>query len=101
MITINGTPTKAHHLAFDGCHKIYLCECPADIREAEHAGYTVRPIEDLLDTYDAACPLKFISNWQLTVSYVEQGARAFIRINKLCPSCEDAACEAKPGECGQ
>lgn len=77
MIRINGRDINASSFAFDGCHKIYVCESKRDEADAEDAGYAVLPIEELEETYQRSCGLRFISNWQLTESY--------------CRQCEDAS----------
>ncbi len=69
---INNTTTTAKKFAFDGCHKIYLLESRKDETEARAIGYSILPISELQDAYDSSCGLRFISNWQLTTSFVHQ-----------------------------
>lgn len=64
--------------AFDGCHKIYILEDSQDIYEATQLDYEILHIDALKDTYDNACPLKFINNWKLTKTYAEQCEEAEI-----------------------
>lgn len=69
---INGKKTNAKSFAYDGCHKIYLCETPEDQSDAEASGYSIYPIENLWATFEDSCALRFISNWQLDKSFVSQ-----------------------------
>lgn len=74
MKWINGKRVKAKEFAFDGCHKIYLLDRVEDRTEALEVGYEILPIKQLRRTYECSCPLKFIHNWQLNKTYVEQGS---------------------------
>ena len=69
---INGNKTDAISFAYDGCHKIYLCESGMDVAEAMKMGYDILPIEMLEEIYNESCSLKFISNWQLSKQFVPQ-----------------------------
>lgn len=69
---INDKATTAKKFAFDGCHKIYLLESRKDEAEARAIGYGILPISELQDAYDGSCALRFISNWELTTSFVDQ-----------------------------
>ena len=69
---INDTAVTAKKFAFDGCHKIYLLESRKDETEARAIGYSILPISKLQDAYDGSCALRFISNWELTTSFVDQ-----------------------------
>lgn len=69
---INSITTDAKKFAFDGCHKIYLLESRKDETEARAIGYDILPIDQLQDAYDGSCALRFISNWELTTSFVNQ-----------------------------
>lgn len=66
--------------AFEGCHKIYILEDTNDLNEAEKMNYEVFPISTLLETYESACPFKFISNWKLDKRYIEQGESKEIEV---------------------
>lgn len=59
---------KAKEFFFDGCHKIYLIETPRDkkvflSRDWEESD--IYPIDQLIEIYRTACPLKFISTCKL------------------------------------
>lgn len=71
-VSVNGIPIEASQFAYDGCHKIYVCESPSDVREAAAGGYSVLPIEQLEETFRNSCGLEFISNWSLTKQFVRQ-----------------------------
>ena len=71
---VNGQEIKAMYFAFDGCHKIYLLESEKDMVEAVGLDYKVLPIEELEDTYNKSCPLRFIYLWDLTETIVPQCA---------------------------
>ena len=71
-MVINGNKTDAISFAYDGCHKIYLCESGMDVAEASNAGYDILPIEMLEEIYEGSCGLKFISNWKLNKRFVPQ-----------------------------
>ena len=73
---INNIEITSKHFAYDGCHKIYLIESKDDEKEALEIGYDILPIEVLKETYKCSCGLKFISNWQLDTSIVEQCGKA-------------------------
>ena len=70
---INGKKVTGKSFAFDGCHKIYVCETEADEDTAEAGGYGIHPIEELPNAWERSCPLRFISNWALDKTYVAQG----------------------------
>lgn len=69
---INNIETKATLFAYDDCHKMYIIEDEQDLKEAKESGYTILPIKELENTYNHSCPLRFISNWKLTISFIEQ-----------------------------
>ena len=72
---INGKKVIGKKFAFDGCHKIYIIENEKDLNEVYiNGGYEIFDnLKDLEKVYENACPLRFINNWQLTTTYVEQG----------------------------
>lgn len=59
------------NFAFDGCHKIYILRTEEE-KEALKMGYNILPIEKLKETYLNSCPLKFISSFDLTISFIPQ-----------------------------
>mgnify|MGYP003292173738 CR=1 FL=1 len=69
---INGTEIKGNKFAYDNCHKIYIIEDNEDIEQANEYGYKIYDIKDLESAYENSCDLRFISNWKLDKSYVEQ-----------------------------
>ena len=72
-VSVNGVPVTGQTFAYDGCHKIYVCESPSDEAEASAGGYSILPIEQIEDTFWNSCGLEFIENWSLTKSFVRQG----------------------------
>lgn len=75
---INGIEIEGNTIAYDGCHKIYVCETPGDenMMLGFNAGYEILPIKDIKQVFESSCPLRFISNASLTVHYVIQGENA-------------------------
>ena len=69
---INGKKVKGNKFAYDGCHKIYVCEDEKDIKEAVEIGYAILDIRQLKNIYENSCSLKFISSWKLDKSYIKQ-----------------------------
>ena len=85
---INGKQVKTYKnekenikgiFAYDGCHKIYICETKKDCIDALANGYRLIEISLLEEVYNLSCDLKFINNWKLNKVYV--------------PQCEDAVFE--------
>ena len=78
MVIINKETNKSyslnpnHKIAFDGCHKIYICENDEDLAEAKECGYKIHELDELKTLFEKSCSLKFIYNWSLTKFYVEQ-----------------------------
>ena len=78
MVIINKETNKSyslnpnHKIAFDGCHKIYICENDEDLAEAKEYGYKIHELDELKTLFEKSCPLKFIYNWGLTKYYVCQ-----------------------------
>jgi hypothetical protein len=65
---ISNRRIKATHYFFDGCHKIYLIEDDQDKQNFFNMGWTeldIYPINTIIDTYECACPLKFIQTCKL------------------------------------
>ena len=71
---VNGKEIKTNgYFAYDGCHKIYICEDEADIETMRGYEYeNILPIAELPKTWDWSCPLRFIQNVKLTTNYVMQ-----------------------------
>lgn len=64
-------------VAFDGCHKFYICETVKDTKEAEdNGGYKMYPLTKLPELWEKSCPLRFLSNWKLNKQFVAQGENA-------------------------
>jgi hypothetical protein len=65
---ISNHKIKATHYFYDGCHKIYLIEDDQDKQNFFNMGWTeldIYPINTIIDTYECACPLKFIQTCKL------------------------------------
>lgn len=69
---INGQEVSAKEFAYDGCHKIYLIENEQDRVMALEYEYDLYPISELSNKWYNSCDLRFINNWSLTKTYVEQ-----------------------------
>lgn len=69
---INGIEVLGDTFAYDGCHKIYICECQCDEEEAIKYDYDIYPIEMIEEIWNNSCGLRFISNWGLDKHYVPQ-----------------------------
>lgn len=69
---INNKEVIGDKFAFDGCHKIYILEDEEDRKKAEKYDYKIFDLDQLKEKYNNSCSLKFISNWKLNKSYVEQ-----------------------------
>lgn len=82
MIIINKETKKRYNLnsnnkiAYDGCHKIYICENDEDVAEAKELGYKIHKLNELEDLFNKSCALVFIYNWSLDEYYVGQGESA-------------------------
>lgn len=65
---ISNHKIKAKEFFYDGCHKIYLIEDEEDKKDFLY-GYweenDIYPIEQIVDIYMNACPLKFIQTCKL------------------------------------
>ena len=71
---INGKNIDGKKFAYDGCHKIYVIEDEQDEKQAIDFCYSILDIEKLPETYYKSCPLRFIHNWKMTKTYIEQCA---------------------------
>jgi len=58
--------------AFDGCHKIYILNTLKEEKQAIKDEYRIYDIKNLKDIYKNSCPLKFVSSWNLKISFVKQ-----------------------------
>lgn len=72
MLKINGRKVKGRSFAYEGCHKIYICESKADELMMVGYGYEIYPLENIEQIYDNSCGLKFIENAKLDRTYVSQ-----------------------------
>ena len=72
ILEINGKTVIGECFAYEGCHKIYICENQEDIEKAKKIGYNILDISEIEDVYNKSCELKFIRNWALTKLYVSQ-----------------------------
>lgn len=54
-------------VAYDGCHKIYICEDEKEVKEAIEIGYEIHEISELEKLYNASCPLVF--HFKLEIIY--------------------------------
>ena len=77
---INNQETEAKKFAYDGCHKIYLIEDEADEKKALEYTYKILPIEELKETFEKSCPLRFINNFKLTKFFVRQSENAVFEV---------------------
>lgn len=46
---------------YDGCHKIYVAESPAEIHSLKSLGYRILPMSEIERTFAESCYLRFIS----------------------------------------
>ena len=71
---INGKKVKTNgYFAYDGCHKMYICESEADVETMRGYGYEyILPIANLPQVWESSCPLRFIQNVKFTKDYVRQ-----------------------------
>lgn len=65
LAQVDGVNVDFQAIAFDGCHKIYLCETEKDIEDAKGLSYELHEPLALPAIWDMSCPLKFISTWSL------------------------------------
>ncbi len=64
---------KGEAIAYNNCHKIYICQNPEEVKKAKELGYKILPMENLEETYRRSCPLRFILSWDLQTTYIKQG----------------------------
>lgn len=68
MMKISNHKIKAKEFFYDGCHKIYLIEDEKDKKDFFNRDWEesdIYPIEQIIEIYMNACPLKFISTCKL------------------------------------
>lgn len=68
----NGNEIKGLAVAYDGCHKIYICETEADIERMKELGYQINEMSELEDIYNKSCSLRFIDSADLKKCFVAQ-----------------------------
>lgn len=73
---INGKKVVGDSFAYDGCHRIRILKNEKEKNEAEKMDFLIMPIAVIKKVYRESCSLKFISNWELTITYAEQGRKA-------------------------
>lgn len=88
MITINDKVVTGMAVAFDGCHKIYVCKTRGEVLDARELGYSIYPMNKLEDIWYRTCALRFIYTWDLTEHYVRQGEEAKFGWLPTCGSAE-------------
>lgn len=69
---INGQVVVGKSYAFDGCHKIYVCENELDEKRLKRLGYHIYPIKSLENSWNISCSLRFIHNAEISKTYVPQ-----------------------------
>lgn len=69
---VNGMEIIGSKFAYDGCYKIYIIEDENDEKKALEYGYDIFIIDELEDAWNNSCELRFIYNWKLDKTYVEQ-----------------------------
>lgn len=59
-------------VAWDGCHKIYVCETKSDVDDMTKLGYKMYDMDRLEPIWDKSCPLRFINSADLTKCFRTQ-----------------------------
>lgn len=59
-------------VAWDGCHKIYVCESQDDIDVMPRLGYEIYDMGELESIWAKSCPLRFIDSADLTKCFRTQ-----------------------------
>ena len=88
MITINDKVVTGMAVAFNECHKIYVCKTREEVNSARTIGYSIYSMNKLEEIWYRSCPLRFISTWDLTEYYVQQGEEAKFGWKPTCGSAE-------------
>lgn len=73
---INNKAVVGVSYAYDGCHKLYICETESDELRLRELGYEIHPIETIESSWHKSCEQRFIHNADLTKTYVLQGQEA-------------------------
>ncbi len=73
---VNGKEINGIGFAFNGCHKIYIVANRAERTAALQMGYKVYGLNKLQNVWNNTCPMRFISQWDLSDYYVKQGEQA-------------------------
>lgn len=68
----NGNEIKGLAVAYDSCHKIYICETEADIEKMKELHYQIHDMSELEDIYSRSCSLRFINSADLKKCFVAQ-----------------------------
>ena len=66
---------KGIGIAYDGCHKMYILEDEDDIKNMDSKGWNEKdmfPMSELEKLWDKSCSLRFINNWKLDKTFVDQ-----------------------------
>lgn len=63
---------KGVAIAYDGCHKIYVCEDEDDTKKMKEYDYNIYPMSDLRSIWEKSCSLRFVENAKLTRCFVAQ-----------------------------
>jgi hypothetical protein len=69
---INGIEVSGIAIAWNQCHKIYICQNAKEVKHARLLGYSIYPMTDLPDIWDMSCSFRFISTWDLEETIVKQ-----------------------------
>lgn len=70
-------PVQIRHrgcFAWEGCHKIYICQTIEDVYQQITLGYDIYPIELLKSVWKESCSLRFIHPANLKGDILPQGA---------------------------
>ena len=68
----NGNEIKGLAVAYDGYHKIYICETEADIKKMKELNYQIHDMSELKNIYNRSCSLRFINSADLKKCFVAQ-----------------------------
>ena len=55
MIKVNNKIIEGLKVAYDACHKLYICEDVEDVENAKKWGYDLYPINKLQELYNSSC----------------------------------------------
>jgi len=74
-------------VAYDGCHKLYITRDESEAAEAKSYDYELYELRELATLYQDACPLKFISFWDVE------------NLRPLVPQCFDIDIDCYKNDC--